>query len=145
VDEGIVNHHNDPDGWVVVNIWRDWIAEHLSHLTRREAGDNGSPHSTLLCSHEKGDDCLTVAGFYRALRKGGDAYLPADKVIDEEWWNSEYFHYDEKVVGQRLVALKGHASEIVKPLLDSHLQYAERDNLEYLTCVEAGGRAMGKR
>jgi hypothetical protein len=43
---------------------------------------------------------------------------------------------DEKMIRETLKHLKHEASKIVAPLTKSTLQYEQKEELEYLTCVE---------
>lgn len=138
--EGTVSHHHAPMIYHVVNVWRDWIAEHLTYI-HDDISHQKLPDSTPFCDHlaterEGSPGCLTIAGIYRLLSKGGDAYLSADVVVEK--WNRDVFGRDTAVIRSNLVALKEHARKLVAPLVRSSLQYAERDGLRYLTCVEVG-------
>lgn len=130
----IASQNRSPVSWVVVNIFRDWIGEHLGHL-REETCDK--PSLSELCKHEH--DCHTVAGFYRTVAAGGDAYLRLDDVNND--WNHNFFALedgDEDVVKDSLARLKQRAQELVAPLIDSSLQLRAEDVrvLNYLTCVK---------
>ena len=84
--ETLVNKNTSPTKWQVVNIWRDWVGEHLAYMNEEQNNDAANKaNPTWLCKHK--GECLTVAGFYRTLSKGGDAYLPADEVV--KLWKDE--------------------------------------------------------
>ncbi|KAI7490019.1 hypothetical protein KC351_g894 [Hortaea werneckii] len=128
-----------------VNLWRDYIADHLSLLKAAPSDDTATARPTSMCSHPTNTnshaktltpECLTIAGFYRLLSQAGDAYLPADEV--EAKWNSGEYGDDFKTIRTWLAALKKRAKEIVGPLVKSNLFLEERERagLEYLTCVE---------
>lgn len=132
-----VSQHNNPDVYSTVNIVRDWVAEHIGYLR----GDTSRPpDSYYLCDHKHG--CKTVAGFYRVVATGGDAYLPIDTVW--ETFNTDFLEadpdgeFDCDAVKPPLVSLKAKASEYVSGLVKSTLHLPGRDELDYLTCVTAG-------
>ncbi|KAI7299523.1 hypothetical protein KC315_g17589 [Hortaea werneckii] len=133
-----------------VNLWRDYIADHLSLLKFLAAASSDGPSTARpspTCSHpttaNSHPDCLTTAGFYRLLSQAGDAYLPADEV--EAKWNSENYGDDFKTIRTYLAVLKNRAKEIVGPLVKSNLflDEGERARLEYLTCAEVGRLPWG--
>lgn len=76
-----------------------------------------------------------MAGLYRSLSKGGDSYLPAEKVIEQL---QKLYPREDQQIRQNLSDLKKEAAKIVEPLLKSTLQFAGRDQLDYLTCVSDG-------
>lgn len=130
----IASQNRSPVSWIVVNMFRDWIGEHLGHL-RQESCDKPYPYE--LCKHE--DNCYTVAGFYRTVAAGGDEYLRLDDINND--WNHNFFALedgDEEVVKAALVRLKQRAQELVAPLIDSplHLRAEDVRQLDYLTCVK---------
>jgi hypothetical protein len=133
-----VSQQNEPDAYSTVNIFSDWIAEHIGYLR----GDTSHPpREYYMCDHSGG--CKTVAGFYRAIAAGGEAYLPGDLVWDQF---DEGFLYDPDgerifdcdVVKEPLAELKAKASEYVAGLVKSTLHLPSRDELDYLTCVNVG-------
>ncbi|KAK0836679.1 clathrin associated protein complex medium subunit [Friedmanniomyces endolithicus] len=80
-----VSQHSYPILWTLVNLWRDYIAEHLAHL---KAGSWEHAEATPTCEHGDNNtndaaipECLTVAGFYRTLHSGGDGYMALEDVI----------------------------------------------------------------
>lgn len=150
-----VSQHRQSTVYETVNLWRDYIADHLSLLkilaaAPSDAGSTARP--TPMCSHQTNTnshamtstpECLTIAGFYRLLYQAGDAYLPADEV--EAKWNAEDYGDDFKTIRTYLAVLKKRAKEIVGPLVKSNLFLDERERvgLEYLTCVEVGRLPWG--
>ncbi|GAB1736754.1 hypothetical protein NU219Hw_g8785t1 [Hortaea werneckii] len=145
-----VSQHHHFTVYDTVNLWRDYIADHLSLLKLLAAAPSdgvSTARPTPTCSHPTNanslaktatPECLTIAGFYRLLYQGGDAYLPADEV--ESKWNAEDYGDDFKTIRTYLAVLKKRAKEIVGPLVKSNLFLDERERvrLEYLTCVEVG-------
>lgn len=122
----------NPAIYHVVNVWRDWISDHLANLKRPDASAFAK---TWFCDHSAGGDCLTVSGVYRTISCQGDAYMPADKVI-KELYKAEINNWNPKTVQRSLDELKKAAAEIVSPLVQSTLQYTDSDKLPYLTCVD---------
>lgn len=50
--------------WTTINLYRDWMAEHINYL--RGSSNNGEgPCPSRLCDHA--DGCMTVASFYRVV------------------------------------------------------------------------------
>ncbi|KAI7180724.1 hypothetical protein KC343_g7933 [Hortaea werneckii] len=151
-----VSQRRDSIVYDTVNLWRDYITDHLSSLKALAAapGDGAAiTRPSPTCSHPANanghlktstPECLTIAGFYRLLSQAGDAYLPADEV--EAKWNSAEYGNDFKTIRTYLAALKKRAKEIVGPLVKSNLFLDERERvgLEYLTCVEVGRLPWGE-
>ncbi|KAK5680763.1 hypothetical protein LTS10_006519 [Elasticomyces elasticus] len=121
-----------PVYWTLVNLWRDYISEHLAYI---KAGYQNA-EETPTCDHSSGE-CLTPAGFYRTLHRGGDAYLAKDHVM-ESWKGDKRGSNLALELRTGLKLLKVNAAEIVAPLVQSSLQYDGRDKLPYLTCVGVG-------
>ncbi|KAI6831113.1 hypothetical protein KC340_g17648 [Hortaea werneckii] len=150
-----VSQHRHSSVYDTVNLWRDYIADHLSLLKFLAAAPSdgvSTARPTPTCSHPANAnghaktstrECLTIADFYRLLAQAGDAYLPADKV--EAKWNSEDCGDDFKTIRTYLAVLKKRAKGIVEPLVKSNLFLDERERvgLEYLTCVEVGRLPWG--
>jgi len=130
-----VSQNHSPDAYSTVNIFRDWMAEHIGYLR----GDTSqAPAPFYLCDHKNG--CDTVAGFYRAIAADKDAYLPSDVVwelFDESFLQQEG-DLDPDVVRLPLEELKARASEHVAGLVKSTLHLPSKDGLDYLTCVTVG-------
>ena len=76
-----------------------------------------------------------LMSFYRSIHAGGDNYLPADELV-AAWPRALIELRDSKMIRQTLKHLKSEASKIVAPLVKSTLQYEQKEELEYLTCVE---------
>ena len=133
--DAFVGQNAAPVAYDTLNVWRDYICEHLGYVKTSTGGDklNLESKKSPTCNHK--DVCLTVAGFYRLLGKGGDAYLPTDEVLKKEWWNKERYKCDNIGIRQNLAILKTQAAEIVKSLTESTLQYEQKDQLRYLTCI----------
>ncbi|KAI7201534.1 hypothetical protein KC316_g669 [Hortaea werneckii] len=150
-----VSQHRHSTVYDTVNLWRDYIGDHLSLLKFLAAAPSDGVYTarpTSMCSHPTNanshaktstPESLTIAGFYRLLAQAGDAYLPADQV--EAKWNSEGYGDDFKTIRTYLAVLKKRAKEIVGPLVKSNLFLDERERvgLEYLTCVEVGRLPWG--
>lgn len=103
--------------WMVVSIWRDWLARNL-----RFCRNNGNGYF------------LT---YYRTLSKGGDAYLPADKQVTKLCGISGSGIEDWDEVAIDLKVLKEFAMEVVAPLVKNNLTLDPVSvGIEYLTCTE---------
>lgn len=133
----VVSQHQRAESYCVVNIFRDWMSEHIGYL-RSETDRETTP--SYLCAHETG--CTTVAGFFRTVMAGGDSYLPAEKFMDD--WDANSIELVnardtvEDTMKQSLAGLKVVASGYVKKLVCSELQLRDRDDIQYLTCVKVG-------
>ena len=133
-----VSQYESPDAYGTVNIFRDWMAEHIGYLR----GDTSLPPlEYCMCDHSGG--CKTVAGFYRAIATGGEAYLPGDLVwenFDESFLQAPERGelLDPDVVMKPLAQLKAWASKHVGGLVKSTLHLPSKDESEYLTCVTVG-------
>lgn len=124
------NMLHDP-AWTTVNLFRDWMAEHITNL--RSYGDPDiDPLASRLCDHTQG--CTTMAGFYRLISKGGEAYLPSGKAI-EQWSSTDFPLKNGDTVKRILRILKDEAAKLVAPLVRSTLQLPDQSVLEYLTPV----------
>ncbi|KAK1083132.1 hypothetical protein LTR48_006500 [Friedmanniomyces endolithicus] len=136
-----VSQHSYPILWTLVNLWRDYIAEHLAHL---KAGSWEHAEATPTCEHGDNNtndaaipECLTVAGFYRTLHRAGDSYMAIEDVIAT--WKGPKDRGFEAEVRMHLKMLKARAADLVGPLVRSSLQFEGRGRLSYLTCVEVEG------
>ena len=104
------------ESWVVVQVFRDWVAHQIE--LNREAN-----------TARKGT-------FYRLMRKGGDAYLPSAELYSVlhgikgngmKFWDA---------VEEDLKALKNFASTAVAQLTKNNLILdVEAAGIEYLTCA----------
>lgn len=127
-----VSQHDEPAAYNTVNIFRDWMADHISHLRKETEGEI---KPSYLCDHNTG--CDSVAGFFRTINN--QTYLYHDKV-----WkgfnarfksrHAEEHQAEREMVKKSLEALKEKAADLVEGLSQSTLRFAE--NVEYLTCVE---------
>lgn len=131
-----VSQHNNPIKYDVVNFWWYWITEHYQYVngdTTDEEGDG--PKKSWFCDHSD-QQCLTIAGLFRAISKKGEAYLPFEQLL-EKWNHNRYRYTDETAMQQTLKDLKTKAAEIVEPLVDSPLQLQndQKDKLDYLTSI----------
>lgn len=117
----------------MVNVFRDWLNEHISYIDSHHSGDN---LQSDLCDHGPGLKCGTVAGFFRLLSSAGDGYLPGDHIV-KVWPSKDVFRaagHTTTTIKDALAALKAEAAEIARPLVQSSLQGVAQ--LDYLTCVE---------
>ncbi|KAK4899242.1 hypothetical protein LTR27_003474 [Elasticomyces elasticus] len=128
-----VTQHSHHVAWTLVNLWRDYITEHLSHI--KVARSQQSAQETPTCLHTDGE-CLTVAGLYRTLHHGGDTYMPLDHMTDNWKGPNPKGSVVTVELSTGLKSLKTKAAQIVAPLVQSTLHYEGRDKLPYLTCVE---------
>lgn len=78
---------------------------------------------------------MTVAGFYRVVAMDGDVYLQPGDVL-KQWDTVGFSKKGEVIVTKSLNILKRKAADLVAPLLQSTLQLPDKDELEYLTCVQ---------
>lgn len=116
-----VSHVHCKDTWTVVCIWHDFF------ITTCAALDDG-----------KGEyDISQMAGLFRIIERGGEAYLPMQATLESI--EKSFPDNTDDALGT-LTEMKRYASEVVKPLLKSGLQYKGWDDLGYLTCVEIEDR-----
>lgn len=148
----IASINNDYVSWIVVQLFSEWVKEHLQYLSDDEDDDDGpekgqaskdkaSIRTTATCDHKKTVKCLTVGGCFRLLGKGDDSYLPHDTVLKlvGALWEGGLDEEESKAALDALQELKSTAAKMVKPLVEkSELQYTGQEALEYLTCVEVG-------
>ncbi|KAK4569769.1 hypothetical protein LTR86_002738 [Recurvomyces mirabilis] len=159
--ERVVSQHFEPIKYNTINLFRDWLSEHIDFIDKVEQGvDPDSIMDTMVCNHPRTKPnsipgCLSVSGSYYLLHKAGDGYLPAEELIAK--WSKHSLEYVDPKARERndnwegklrndqaadirntLKALKEKAKEVVAPLIASGLQYEGREALPYLTCVDAG-------
>lgn len=120
-----------PVSWTAVNLYRDWVAEHITYL--RSESTTLAPSN--LCQHHCG--CTDTAGFYSLLAAEGDDYMNPDKVL-ADWDTAKFPRKIDSTVRSVLLALKRKAAELVAPLVESTLQLPDKHKLQYLTCVRVG-------
>lgn len=131
----VVSQHEGVNGYNTVNLFRDWLSAHIGYLLQETSRP---PAPFYLCDHKHG--CDTIAGLFRLLHRGGDAYLPFDKFWED--FASEFVDGDDEDacddVKKSLAALKARASEIVAWLVESTLRLSPNHELDYLTRVAVG-------
>ena len=93
-------------------------------LLLQHPGRNGDPASTP-----------KLMSFYRGILAGGDNYLPPEDLI-ATWSSNLEACRNNKIIRETLKHLKNEAAKIVTPLTKSTLQYEQKEELEYLTCVK---------
>lgn len=74
-----------------------------------------------------------LAHIYRQLERGGEAYLPTEETCGMV---QRLFPQCKDDVMPILFEMKKYASELVRPLFRSCLQYNGAEELDYLTCAE---------
>ncbi|KAA6412272.1 MAG: hypothetical protein FRX48_04424 [Lasallia pustulata] len=118
-DGNPVSFAADPASWFVVQMFRDWLAARLHEMRMA-----GKPHYGFV---------------YRLMRKGGEAYLPLERVVEAlggvrgRGWGTD------GEVKEDLMALKGFARGAVGRLVRNELVAdVEKIGVEYLTCVDVG-------
>jgi len=132
--ETAVDPHDEPVIFNTLNVVRNWILDHIEYLSLKENKlDEAGTHISYFCKHTEGDECLTVAGFYRIISRGGDAYLPADGFMRK--WNQKFDAEEARIAREGLAAMKMEARNIVAGLVASQLQYREPEKLAHLTCA----------
>lgn len=130
----IVSQHNQPMVYKTVNLFRDWVTDHIGHL-RNES--DAEPAENYLCDHSTG--CATVGGFFRAITTRD--HLDPDEVWSNfsDRFKSPYAqsHRSEcEIVKNTLEALKGKAVGLVEEIGRCTLRLT--DEVGYLTCVDVG-------
>ena len=128
-----VSQHDRHVAYDTVNVFRDWINEHIGHLRKETSAD---PEPFYLCDH---DICTHVAGFYQTIVDYN--YLDADEVYEsfnDRYKSSRKEHQEAELeaVTQALSSLQDTAHAHVKKLSESTLHLADKSGLRYLTCVE---------
>ena len=103
--------------WMVVSIWRDWLARNL-HTYR---GNGKGYYGTC----------------YRTMSKGGDAYLPAEKQAEKLGVIRGCGMRDWEDVAEDLKVMKDFAMKAVAVLVKNNLFLEPvSTGIEYLTCTE---------
>ncbi|MCJ1434076.1 hypothetical protein MMC27_003442 [Xylographa pallens] len=117
-----VSLRTSPEAWTAVQIFRDWLGTQARYLRKTNNLHHGH--------------------HYRLMRKGGDAYLPTEKLrmllidielqgrlLDDTWEDLE----------RDLNALKEYAKGVVRQITNDNLMVGgEGMELPYLTCVDVG-------
>ncbi|MCJ1383419.1 hypothetical protein MMC17_006533 [Xylographa soralifera] len=117
-----VSLKTSPEAWIAVHIFHDWLGTQARQL--------------------RNTNKLHYGHHYRLMRKGGDAYLPAEKVrtllIDIELQGTMFADsWDD--LETDLNILKEYAKEVVVQItMDNLMVGAECMELPYLTCVDVG-------
>jgi hypothetical protein len=129
-----VSQHNQPMVYTIVNLFRDWVTDHIGYL-RNETDEE--PEISYLCDHSAG--CTTVAGFFRAIENHD--YLDPDEVWDNisdrfKSSRAERHQSERETVKNTLEALKGRAADLVEKISQSTLRLT--DEVGYLTCINVG-------
>lgn len=140
---GLINVRANPAAHRAGVVFTEYIREHLILLQQAEVGTNAETTPTIDAAHPSeyghvhSPSCLTPAGFYNTLSRGGDAYLPADIVIATEY-NQSTAHgkilnraTTEASMRTNFAALKEKAARIVAPLVKGAW-----DGVGYLGCLE---------
>ena len=102
--------------------WWQYIRRQF--LLLQNPGRNADPASTP-----------KLMSFYRSILAGGDSYLPPEDLI-ATWSSNLEACRNNKIIRETLKHLKNEAAKIVTPLTKSTLQYEQKEELEYLTCVK---------
>ena len=109
------------EAWIAVQIFHDWLGTQTRNL--RHANQLHHGHH------------------YRLMRKGGDAYLPTDKVLelleDVKLFRRSMDTWDE--LETDLNSLKDYAKGVVEQItVDNLMVGTEGMDIPYLTCVDVG-------
>jgi hypothetical protein len=128
----VVSQHNQPMVYNTVNLFRDWMTDHIGHL-RNET--DAEPAENYLCCHSTG--CDTVAGFFRVLESRD--YLDPDEVWDNfsDRYKSRHaqgHQSDREIVKNTLETLKGKAVGLVEEIGRCTLHLTHE--VGYLTCID---------
>ncbi len=110
---------NSFETWLVVQMFRDWFIEEQNRCRKM-----GRPHHGAV---------------YRLMRRGGDAYLRTEEVVEMLNGVDGTSTGVWEEVGDDLRLLKDFAQGAVEPLCKNRLMLdVEEAGLQYLTCVEVG-------
>ena len=117
----IVSLKDGPESWIVVQIFRDWLAKQV----RKQRDTKTLHHGTI----------------YRLISRGGDAYLPVEAVTElvsnAELEGKGVCDFDE--LAEDLEMMKKYSKQSVEQLVKDNLTVgAESLGIPYLTCVEVG-------
>ncbi len=105
--------------WLVVQLFRDWFLDQQNYYRKVGKSHYGT--------------------FYRLMRKGGDAYLPAEKQLEILTGLDRGMLGMWEEVGEDLKLLKEFAQGTVAQLCKNGLMLdVEEAGVQYLTCLDIG-------
>ena len=105
------------ESWMVVQIFRDWLATQMHNRRRADKAHHGI--------------------IYRLMRKGGESYLPLETVSEELEGLRGNGMGSWVEVAEDLKALKEFAMQAVAQLVKNNIMLdVEAARIQYLTCVE---------
>ena len=123
---------NDFEAWLLVQIFRDWLATKLPQYLKAAKLKDGSVIKQL--------DLPKIGSLFRAVHRGGDAYLPVIKVVQMlKKVGTRTNHYEWEDSATDLELLKEHAHMLTEEVCKNRLMLSLDDldgDLDYLTCVE---------
>ena len=151
-----VSPANAYSDWLVVSLFRHWLAENLTASTpppvpksREQAltrirHNTSQPQPSPTLTTPPGTS-LSSGRVFRLLGAGGPAYLGHDEIkrFIRNKGEGEYTRDYVKKFERRMEELKNMAKEIVRPLMRNHLELegvsptlAPNQGLGYLTCTK---------
>ncbi|KAF2142896.1 uncharacterized protein K452DRAFT_203524, partial [Aplosporella prunicola CBS 121167] len=137
-NQPIIDMGNQLETWIVIQYVRDWLVRQLHLIESPILGANvDTPKSHILNGHHSTDRLPGIGALFRQILRGGDAFLPYDKVLKELKEAFEYMNLDWDDLADDLRMLKDHAREIVRDMCKNNLMLnLEEHNIGYLTCTE---------
>jgi hypothetical protein len=119
-DEHPITIGDQKESWIIVQLFRDWLACTLAEIRNEETGNL---------------DPTRVGQIYRLLHASGDAYLPLWEVYEK--LDALGIGFDHKEVADDLMLLKNYNKEVVRPLCKNNLMLDIEDHkIGYLTCID---------
>ena len=112
-----VTFSTSPESWMVVQVFRDWLATQMHNKRRADKGHHGI--------------------IYRLMRKGGESYLPLETVSEELEGLRGNGMGNWVEVAEDLKAMIEFAMQAVVQLVKNNLMLdVEAARIQCLTCVE---------
>lgn len=125
--------------WITVQLFRDWLAVELDKIERRSTGSGHRMSGTRPPHATNASAPFDVGTLMRSIHRGGDSYLPYDKVLKEVKDSYEYLGSGWDDLADDLRSLKQFAAKTVENLCRNNLMLdPDSHKIPYLTCVDVG-------
>jgi hypothetical protein len=112
------------DTWFMVQLWRDWFCRSLVEAK---------------AARDRGNGRCADGNMYRAMWKGGDAYLPIATVQTtlSAFRGDGFAIWNQRDVEEDLRIMKEFARKQVEPLCaNNSMLVVEEEGIEYFTCTK---------
>ncbi|GME46568.1 hypothetical protein BKCO1_460006 [Neofusicoccum parvum] len=142
VDDKPVKMSESLETWLTVQLFHDWLAVELDKIERPHTGSRGRPSGSRP-SFSRSVSLLGIGTLMRRIHRGGDSYLPYDKVLKEVKEAHEYLNSDWDDLADDLRSLKKFASRAVENICRNNLMLdPDTHKIPYLTCVDVGMKEL---